>query len=172
MGNYEHNLLIIYTSKNGRTGGMGEPVRQGMIDGGVNVAVRTVDEVTWAVMLAAQGVIVGTPVRFGDVDWQIKRLFDVTAYQDYPGPLSGKVGGAFAGGGRPGSGAELALLSMIHILLNHGMVIQGNAHSSHYGPIALRESSPEDIYATCIAWGNHWAQLVRRLKGHGAEETA
>ena len=172
MGNYEHNLLIIYTSKNGRTDGMAEPVRQGMIEGGVNVAVRTVDEVTWDEMLAAQGVIVGTPVRFGDVDWQIKRLFDVTAYQDYPGPLSGKVGGAFAGGGRPGSGAELALLSMIHILLNHGMVIQGNAHSSHYGPIALRESSPEDIYATCIAWGNHWAQLVRRLKGHGAEETA
>ena len=172
MGNYEHNLLIIYTSKNGRTGGMVEPVRQGMIEGGVNVAVRTVDEVTWDEMLAAQGVIVGTPVRFGDVDWQIKRLFDVTAYQDYPGPLSGKVGGAFAGGGRPGSGAELALLSMIHILLNHGMVIQGNAHSSHYGPIALRESSPQDIYATCIAWGNHWAQLVRLLKGHGAEETA
>ena len=151
---------------------MVEPVRQGMIEGGVNVAVRTVDEVTWDEMLAAQGVIVGTLVRFGDVDWQIKRLFDVTAYQDYPGPLSGKVGGAFAGGGRPGSGAELALLSMIHILLNHGMVIQGNAHSSHYGPIALRESAPEDIYATCIAWGNHWAQLVRRLKGHGAEETA
>ena len=149
-----------------------EPVRQGMIEGGVNVAVRTVDEVTWDEMLAAQGVIVGTPVRFGDVDWQIKRLFDVTAYQDYPGPLSGKVGGAFAGGGRPGSGAELALLSMIHILLNHGMVIQGNAHSSHYGPIALRESAPEDIYATCIALGNHWAQLVRRLKGHGAEKTA
>ena len=172
MGNYEHNLLIIYTSKNGRTGGMVEPVRQGMIEGGVNVAVRTVDEVTWDEMLAAQGVIVGTPVRFGDVDWQIKRLFDVTAYQDYPGPLSGKVGGAFAAGGRPGNGAELALLSMIHILLNHGMVIQGNAHSSHYGPIALRESSPQDIYATCIAWGNHWAQLVRRLKGHGAEETA
>jgi len=72
MGNYEHNLLIIYTSKNGRTGGMVEPVRQGMIEGGVNVAVRTVDEVTWDEMLAAQGVIVGTPVRFGDVDWQIK----------------------------------------------------------------------------------------------------
>ena len=47
MGNYEHNLLIIYTSKNGRTGGMVEPVRQGIIEGRVNVVVRTVDEVTW-----------------------------------------------------------------------------------------------------------------------------
>ena len=163
------DFLIIYTSKNGRTGGMVEPIRQGMIEGGASVAVRTVEEVTWDEMLGAQGIIVGTPVRFGDVDWQIKRLFDVTAYQDYPGPLSGKVGGAFAGGGRPGSGAELALLSMIHILLNHGMVIQGNAHSAHYGPIALRESSPEDVEATCKAWGNHWAQLVRRLNGHASD---
>ena len=164
------DLLIIYTSKNGRTGGMVEPIRQGMIDGGATVTVRTVEEVTWDDMLAAQGIIVGTPVRFGDVDWQIKRLFDVTAYQDYPGPLSGKVGGAFAGGGRPGSGAELALLSMIHILLNHGMVIQGNAHSSHYGPIALRESSPEDVETTCEAWGIHWAQLVQRLKRNATEQ--
>jgi len=92
-------------------------------------------------------------------------LFDVTAYQDYPGPLSGKAGGVFTGGGRPGSGAELALLSMIHVLLNHGMVIQGNAYSSHYGPVALRESSPEEVQATCVAWGKHWAYLARRLGG-------
>lgn len=169
MAENEHNLLIIYTSKNGRTGSMVEPIRQGILEGGAGVAVRPVEEVRWDEMVAAQGIIVGTPVRFGGVDWQIKQLFDVTAYQDYPGPLSGKVGGAFTGGGRPGSGAELALLSMIHILLNHGMVIQGNAHSSHYGPIALRESSLADVEATCNAWGKHWAQLARRLKVHAAE---
>ena len=136
MATNQHDLLIVYTSKNGRTGAMVEPIRQGMEYAGVSVSVRTVEEVQWEEMLLAKGVIIGTPVRFGDVDWQIKRLFDVTAFQDYPGPLSGKVGGAFTGGGRPGGGAELALLSMIHILLNHGMVIQGHAHSAHYGPVA------------------------------------
>ena len=80
-----------------------------MLDGRASVEVRTVEEVQWDEMLAAQGIIVGTPVRFGDIDWQIKRLFDITTVQDYPGPLSGKVGGAFTGGGRPGGGAELAL---------------------------------------------------------------
>ena len=121
MTDSQHDLLIIYTSKNGRTGSMVEPIRQGMVEGGASVAVRTVEEVRWDEMLTAKGIIVGTPVRFGDVDWQIKRLFDITTHQDYPGPLSGKVGGAFTGGSRPGSGAELALLSMLHILLNHGM---------------------------------------------------
>ena len=165
MADSQHDLLIIYTTKNGRTGSMVEPIRQGILDGGASAAVRTVQEVQWDEMLAAKGIIVGTPVRFGDVDWQIKKLFDTTALQDYPGPLSGKVGGAFTGGGRPGGGAELALLSMLHILLNHGMVVQGNAHSSHYGPVALRESSRDEIESTCKAWGRHWADLVQRLYG-------
>ena len=165
MADSQHDLLIIYTSKNGRTGDMVEPIRQGIVEGGACATIRTVEDVRWDEMLAADGIIVGTPVRFGGVDWQIKRLFDVTAYQDYPGPLSGKVGGVFTGGGRPGSGAELALLSMLHVLLNHGMVIQGNAHSSHYGPVSLRESSREEVESTCNAWGKHWAHLVRRLKG-------
>jgi NAD(P)H dehydrogenase (quinone) len=163
MPDKDHDILIVYTSKNGRTGAMVDPIRQGMHDGGASTLVRTVEEVQWEEMLTARGVIIGTPVRFGDVDWQIKRLFDVTAYQDYPGPLSGKVGGAFTGGGRPGGGAELALLSMLHILLNHGMVIQGNAYTSHYGPVALRESPQEEVESVCNAWGRHWAELVRRL---------
>ena len=168
MVNNDHDLLIIYTSKNGRTGAMVEPIEKGIMDGGSSVLVRTVEEVQWEEMLAANGIIVGTPVRFGDVDWQIKRLFDVMAFQDYPGPLSGKVGGAFTGGGRPGGGAELALLSMLHILLNHGMVIQGNAHSAHYGPVALRESSQEEVESVCNAWGRHWAQLAQRLNASGS----
>ena len=167
MADKQHDLLIIYTSKNGRTGAMVEPILEGITKGGSSALVRTVEEVQWGEMLAAKGIIVGTPVRFGDVDWQIKRLFDTTANQDYPGPLSGKVGGAFTGGSRPGSGAELALLSMLHILLNHGMVIQGNAYSSHYGPVALRESSEEEIESVCNAWGRHWAELVQRFNPAG-----
>ena len=167
MADDQFDLLIIYTSKNGRTGAMVEPIQQGMLEGGASVAVRTVDEVQWDDMLAAKGIIVGTPVRFGDVDWEIKRLFDITTHQDYPGPLSGKVGGAFTSGGRPGSGAELALLSMLHILLNHGMVIQGNAHSAHYGPVALSGSSQEEVESICQTWGGHWARLVQRLNGGG-----
>ena len=165
MADNQQDLLIIYTSKNGRTGSMVEPIRQGILEGGASATVRTVQEVQWDEMLAANGIIVGTPVRFGDVDWQIKRLFDITALQDYPGPLSGKVGGAFTGGGRPGGGAELALLSMLHILLNHGMVIQGNAHSAHYGPVSLKKSSRDEVVSVCNAWGRHWADVVQRLYG-------
>ena len=126
MAGNQHGLLIVYTSKNGRTGAMVEPIRQGMLDGGASVEVRTVEEVQWDEMLAVQGIIVGTPVRFGDVDWQIR-----------PSPAE----------------------------LNHGMVVQGNAHSSYYGPVALRESSRDEVVSVCNTWGRHWADLVQRLYG-------
>jgi menaquinone-dependent protoporphyrinogen IX oxidase len=42
MVNNQHDLLIIYTSKNGRTSAMVEPIRQGMHEGGAITLVRTV----------------------------------------------------------------------------------------------------------------------------------
>ena len=64
-------ILMIYTTKHGRTGSMVEPIKQGIIGAGGSVATRQVDEVQWEEMTAAKGIIVGTPVRFGDVDWEI-----------------------------------------------------------------------------------------------------
>lgn len=157
------HILLIHTTLHGRTGQMVEPIRAGIEAEGVQTLTRSVTDVAWEEMQAADGIIVGNPTRFGGVDWQIKRLFDVTAFQGYPGPLVGKVGGAFTAGGRPGSGAELALLSTLHVLLNHGMIVTGNAYSAHYGPVFLRET-PEDAMRTeCRTWGQLWARLVLRL---------
>ena len=113
-------------------------------------------------LLAADGIVVGSPTRFGSVDWQIKRLFDVVAREGYPGPLEGKVGGAFSAGSRAGSGAELTLLNILHILLNHGLIIQGEPFDAHYGPVALGEPT-EAVLTTCGRWGGRWARLVKRL---------
>ena len=82
----KNSLLIIYTSKNGRTEHMVEPIRQGIQDSGLEATVRLVGDVRWEEMLSAKGIIIGNPVRFGGIDWEIKRLFDVMAHQDYPGP--------------------------------------------------------------------------------------
>ncbi len=157
------HILIIHTTLQGRTGQMVAPVSHGIQSEKVDALARAVEEVTWEEMQAADGIIVGNPTRFGGMDWQLKRLFDVTAFQGYPGPLVGKVGGAFGAGGLPGSGSELALMSTLHVLLNHGMVIQGNAHGTHYGPVFSRETSDETMQAECRKWGKLWAQLVNRL---------
>jgi multimeric flavodoxin WrbA len=157
------HILIIHTTLRGRTGQMVAPVAAGIEEQGVAVLKRPVEAVTWDEMLAADGIVVGNPTRFGGMDWQLKRLFDVIAIQDFPGPLAGKVGGAFGAGGRPGSGAELSLLATLHVLLNHGMVIQGNAYGAHYGPVFLREMPEAAMQDECCNWGRLWAQLVKRL---------
>lgn len=158
-----HQILIIYTTINGRTETMVEPLRQAIEDEGVACTVRRVENVTWDEMKAAHGILIGNPARFGGTDWQIKRLFDVTAFEAYPGPLQGKVGGVFTAGSRPGNGAELALMATVNVLLNHGMVIQGNAFMSHYGPVLLRDGTPEQMVRVIRQWAKLWTGLVKRL---------
>jgi NAD(P)H dehydrogenase (quinone) len=118
-------ILIIYTTLRGNTGKMVGPVAEGIRGEGVEAQVLPVEQVTMADLRGVEGIIIGSPTRFGGVDWQIKRLFDVVTIEGYPGPLEGKVGGAFTAGGRAGGGAELALMNALHLLLNHGLIIQG-----------------------------------------------
>src|SRR5690348_6128745 len=105
------SILVIYTTLRGNTGKMVEPVAEGVRSEGVDARVLPVEEVALADMTAAGGIIIGSPTRFGGVDWKIKRLFDELTVVGYPGPLDGKVGGAFTAGSRAGSGAELVLLN-------------------------------------------------------------
>jgi len=156
------SILIVYTTLRGNTGKMVEPVAEGIRSEGVEARPMLVEDVTMADMTAADGIIVGSPTRFGGVDWQIKRLFDVVSHEGYPGPLEGKVGGAFTAGSRAGSGAELVLLNAIHVLLNHGMIVQGEPFGPHYGPVALREPT-EEVLGYCRSWGARWARLAERL---------
>jgi len=143
---------------------MVEPVCAGIRSEQIEAFAQPIEDVTWDAMLNAEGIVVGNPTRFGGMDWQLKRLFDETAYQGYPGPLAGKVGGAFGAGSRPGSGSELALLSTLHVLLNHGMIIQGNAFGPHYGPVFTREISQETMTEECFKWGALWARLVKQVR--------
>lgn len=158
------HILVIYTTLHGNTGKMVEPVAEGIRGGGVEARILPAEQATMADMTAADGIIIGSPTRFGGVDWQIKRLFDVVAIEGYPGPLEGKVGGAFTAGSRAGSGAELTLLNALHILLNHGLIIQGEPFDAHYGPVSLGEPN-ERVVTTCRTWGGRWARLVMRLNG-------
>lgn len=157
-------ILIIYTTLRGNTGKMVEPVAEGIRAEGVEAKPMPVETVTMADMRAAEGIIIGSPTRFGGVDWQIKRLFDEQTIEGYPGPLEGKVGGAFTAGSRAGSGAELTLMNAIHLLLNHGLIIQGEPFGPHYGPVAIREPT-DDVLHFCRTWGARWARLVKRLYG-------
>src|SRR4051812_50070875 len=124
-------IVVVYTTLRGNTGKLVEPVAEGIRGEGVEARVLAVGDVTMADLLAGDGIVVGSPTRFGSVDWEIKRMFDVVAREGYPGPLEGKVGGAVTAGSPPGSGAELALLDGLHNLLKHGPIIPGGPFYAH-----------------------------------------
>ena len=63
-------ILIIYTTLRGKTGTMVEPVAEGIRTEGVEARIMQVEQVTMADMTAADGIVVGSPTRFGAVEWK------------------------------------------------------------------------------------------------------
>ena len=66
-------------------------------------------------LLAADGIILGSPTYFGQMSTKLKALIDesVKVYEQ----LTGKVGGAFTSSGGTASGGETTLLSIVQAIL-------------------------------------------------------
>ena len=72
-------------------------------------------------VLAADALILGSPVHMGCMDWRVKRFIDQVCSQLWMGnKIVGKVGAVFVTGGgygNGGGGCELAMLGMMNNLL-------------------------------------------------------
>ncbi|MBX2869355.1 MAG: NAD(P)H:quinone oxidoreductase [Acidiferrobacterales bacterium] len=71
------------------------------------------------------GLVLGSPTRFGSVAAPIKYFFDQSAVQWLSGALKDKPAAVFTSTGSMHGGQESTLLSMMLPLLHHGMVITG-----------------------------------------------
>ena len=70
------------------------------------------------------GIIFGTPTRFGNMAGQMRNFLDQTGSLWVKGALVGKVGSVFASTGT-GGGNESTILTFIPTLLHHGMIYVG-----------------------------------------------
>jgi NAD(P)H dehydrogenase (quinone) len=112
------SLLVIYASDYGNT----EKAAQKIADGVQSVSnceavLKKAEEVTEDNCLAADGIIIGTPVHMGSPDARIKTFID---------KVFGKVGAVFSTGsgyGNAGGGCELAMLSLLSNFAELGMII-------------------------------------------------
>ncbi len=73
----------------------------------------------------ADGIIFGTPTRFGNMCAQMRTFLDATGQLWLQGALVGKVGSVFASTATQHGGQESTILSFHTTLLHHGMVIVG-----------------------------------------------
>ena len=70
------------------------------------------------------GIIFGTPTRFGNMSSQMRNFLDQTGPLWVSGALIGKVGSVFTSTGT-GGGNESTIISFVTTLMHHGMIYVG-----------------------------------------------
>ena len=134
-------ILVTCFSVTGNTQAMAEAVVEGVRSvKGVECVFKPVAEVSNDDMVAADGIIVGSPTYFGQMAAEVKELFDIT--EQVYGKLEAKVGAAFTTSGGAGCGHELTNMSIITAMLVAGMIVPGTTKGPHFGPFAV--GKPED----------------------------
>jgi NAD(P)H dehydrogenase (quinone) len=134
------DVLVLYYSRHGATAELARQVARG-IDGvaGCRARLRTVPALGTAAAAASEGaafathedlrecagLVLGSPVRFGNMAAPLMAFFDGTSSLWLTGVLAGKPAGAFSSGSTPHGGQETTPLGMLLPLLHHGMLIVG-----------------------------------------------
>jgi NAD(P)H dehydrogenase (quinone) len=154
-------ILVVYDSKSGNTEAMAHAVARGAQQDGLEVTVKRADETKCSDLLAADGIIMGSPTYFGQMSARLKSLIDESV--EVHKQLTGKVGGAFTSSGGTASGGETTLLSIVQAMLIHGMIVQGRADDKHYGVAVTGAPKKKDL-AECEKLGERVATLVLKLK--------
>ena len=138
-------ILVLYYSVHGNTAAMARQVVRG-IEGvdGAESRLRTVPAVSarseateppipghgppyaqLADLSECDGLILGSPTRFGNMASAMKYFLDGTGSEWLSGALSGKPAGVFTSTSSLHGGQESTLLSMMIPLLHHGMLVVG-----------------------------------------------
>ncbi|MEW5921346.1 MAG: NAD(P)H-dependent oxidoreductase [Bacillota bacterium] len=155
-------ILILYYSRTDNTRQMAEAVAEGARQAGVETTVSDVENCALEQLLEYDGIIAGSPTYYGIVAGALKDFFDRSV--KYHGKLEGKVGGAFSSSGVLGGGNETTVLSILQIMLVHGMVVQGQSKGNHYGVVAVK-APDESARQECRLLGQRVAQLAAKLFG-------
>jgi len=140
----EPTILIAYYSGQGHTRAMAEAVAQGArsVDR-VTVKLLTVHEATTADVLAAEAIIVGTPVHNANVATPVQEFINRWPFEG--APLKDKIGAAFVTAGGISAGEELGQLNILHSMLIFGMIVVGGPDwQSAFGAAAVTMEQPFD----------------------------
>lgn len=159
-------ILVLYYSKGGNTKKLAEAVAEGVDSvNGANAVLKSTSEVTKDDFVNSGGVIAGSPVYFGVMASELKKIFD-----DFVGvrkKMEGKVGAAFATSADPSGGKETTMMSIIQCLLIYGMMVAGDPMSAtgHFGT-ACSGAPDEKARSNAAKLGARVAKLAAQL---GAE---
>lgn len=154
-------ILIIYHSKTGKTKKMAEEVTRGAKEAGAKVRFKNVKKASNEDLLWADGIIIGSPTYFGTVASEVKKFLDNSV--KIRGKLENKIGAAFASSGHRAGGRETTILTILHALIVHGMIVCGDPLISggHFG--AACDKFDARAKKECYELGKRVAEIVGRL---------
>lgn len=174
-------VLVLYYSSWGHVEQLANAVAEGAREAGAEVSVKRVPDLVpeevaqqfrykldHAAPLADpgelgdyDGIILGTPTRYGNMAAQMKQFIDQTGGLWAKGALVGKVGSAFTSTASQHGGQETTLTSIHTVMLHHGMVIVGlpYAFAGLNGVEAVKGGTPYG--ATTISDGDGSRQPSR-----------
>lgn len=156
-------VLILYFSKTGNTKRLGQAIAEGVESvKGVKAVMKSSQEVTKQDFLDCAGIIAGSPVYFGVMAWDLKRVFD--EFVGTRKKMEDKVGAAFATSGDLTGGKETTIFSIIQCMLIYGMIVVGDPMSAtgHYG-VACVGAPDEKTKENAHQLGKRVAELCRQM---------
>jgi NAD(P)H dehydrogenase (quinone) len=137
-------ILVLYYSRGGATAQLAHVIARGVESAGAESLLRTVPAirsvaeepaqalpldgpayVTMDDLAQCDGLLLGSPTRFGNMAAPLKYFLDQTGAQWFSGTLSGKPAGVFTSTSSMHGGQESTLLSMWLPLMHHGMILVG-----------------------------------------------
>ncbi len=135
------DILVLYFSRHGTTAELARHVARGIDSvAGARARIRTVPASAAATATVpadgapfathedlrdCAGLVLGSPVRFGNMASPLMAFFDGTSSLWMNGTLAGKPAAAFTSGSTMHGGQETTPLGMLLPLLHHGMLIVG-----------------------------------------------
>lgn len=140
------DILVLFYSRQGTTAELARQVARGVdAVAGAKARLRTVPPLATSAQQSSPtavpqegapyashddlrecaGLLLGSPVRFGNMAAPLMAFFDGTSSLWLTGALAGKPAGAFTSGSTMHGGQETTPLSMLLPLLHHGMLLVG-----------------------------------------------
>lgn len=119
-------------------------------------------------LVKSNGMIIGSPVYFGNVTSQLKMLMDRSRPLRTDFKLKNKVGGAISVGGSRNGGQETTISAIHDFMLIHDVILVGDgAPFAHYGGtgVGVKEDSLGDDIGlqTSRNLGKRVAELAKKL---------
>lgn len=192
-------ILVLYYSRYGATAQMAQFIARGIESvKGIEAIIRTVPAVSTVCETVADtippagapyvtlddlkncdGLVLGSPTRFGNMAAPLKHFLDTTSGLWLNGALIGKPAACFTSSSSMHGGQESTLISMMLPLLHHGALIVGIPYSepalsttqtggtpygaSHVAGTDSKAPVSEDERILCVALGKRLADIVLKL---------